>query len=72
MVIQQQIDVFNKIYDVSRETIKKLTFFHNLIVSNQKSKNLIGPGTIKEIWIRHFADSVKSFIKKNRALCTQT
>ena len=59
MVIQQQIEVFNKIYDVSRETIKKLTFFHDLIVSNQKSKNLIGSGTIKEIWIRHFADSAK-------------
>jgi len=59
VVIQQQIEVFNKIYDVSRETIKKLTFFHDLIVSNQKSKNLIGSGTIKEIWIRHFADSAK-------------
>ena len=59
MVIKQQIEVFNKIYDVSRETIKKLTFFHDLIVSNQKSRNLIGSGTIKEIWIRHFADSAK-------------
>ena len=59
MVIQQQIEVFNKIYDVSRETIKKLTLFHDLIVDNQKSRNLIGPGTIKEIWIRHFADSAK-------------
>jgi len=59
VVIKQQIEVFNKIYDVSRETIKKLTFFHDLIVSNQKSKNLIGSGTIKEIWIRHFADSAK-------------
>ena len=59
MVIQQQIEVFNKIYDVSRETMKKLTFFHDLILSNQKSKNLIGSGTIKEIWIRHFADSAK-------------
>lgn len=59
MAIQQQIDKFNKIYDVSRETIKKLTLFHDLIVDNQKSRNLIGPGTIKEIWIRHFADSAK-------------
>jgi len=59
VLIQQQIDIFNKIYDVSRETIKKLTFFHDLILSNQKSKNLIGSGTIEKIWIRHFADSAK-------------
>ena len=37
-----------------------------LIIENQKKINLIGRGTMDNIWIRHFADSAKIFnIVKN-------
>ena len=48
-------------YNVSRETIKKLLLYEELIVEGQKKFNLVGSGTLENIWIRHFADSAKIF-----------
>ena len=66
MNLQNQIKVFKSLYDVSRETIEKLSLYEKLIIENQKKINLIGRGTMDNIWIRHFADSAKIFnIVKN-------
>ena len=59
MEINDQIQVFRNIFNVPRETIKKLEQYHKLIVCNQKKFNLIGKGTLESIWIRHFGDSAK-------------
>ena len=50
-----------EMYNVSRETIKKLLLYEELIVEGQKKFNLVGSGTLENIWIRHFADSAKIF-----------
>ena len=50
-----------EMYNVSRETIKKLLLYEELIVEGQKKFNLVGSGTLENIWIRHFADSGKIF-----------
>jgi len=63
----RQIEIFKRLYDVSRETINQLLDYEKLILSYQKDFNLVGRGTLDQIWIRHFADSAKIFpiIKKN-------
>ena len=54
-----QIKVFQKLHNVSRETIDKLIEYHNLLVKYQQKTNLVGSGTISNIWVRHFGDSAK-------------
>ena len=67
MTRDRQIEIFKRLYDVSRETINQLLDYEKLILSYQKDFNLVGRGTLDQIWIRHFADSAKIFpiIKKN-------
>ena len=62
-----QIDTFNRITQVSRETISSLIKYEDLLVKANKSLNLIGDSTINQIWTRHFLDSyqVIDFINKN-------
>ena len=62
-----QIDTFCRYTRVSRETIRSLIIYENLLVKSNKSLNLIGKSTINQIWIRHFLDSsqVIDFIDKN-------
>ena len=62
-----QIDTFNRFSQVSRETITSLKKYENLLIKANKNLNLIGNSTIKQIWIRHFLDSVQviDFIDKN-------
>ena len=52
---------FKKLYNVSRETINKLEIYEEYLLSSNKQFNLIGSGTVKFIWSRHFADSAKLF-----------
>ena len=61
------IDTFNRITQVSRETITSLKKYENILIKANKTLNLIGNSTIKEIWTRHFLDSVQviDFIDKN-------
>ena len=62
-----QIDTFCRYTRVSRETIRSLIIYENLLVKSNKSLNLIGKSTINQIWIRHFLDSyqVIDFIEEN-------
>ena len=62
-----QIDTFTRFTQVSRETITSLKKYEDLLINANKTLNLIGNSTIKEIWSRHFLDSVQviDFIDKN-------
>ena len=51
-----QINTFNRIAQVSRETIRSLEKFENLLIKANKSLNLIGKSTVNEIWNRHILD----------------
>ena len=62
-----QIDTFTRFTRVSRETITSLIKYENTLIKANKTLNLVGNSTIKEIWTRHFLDSVQviDFIDKN-------
>ena len=62
-----QIDTFSRFSQVSRETIRSLKKYENILIESNKNLNLIGKSTINEIWTRHFLDSsqVIDFIDKN-------
>ena len=62
-----QIDTFTRITQVSRETIISLKKYEDILIEANKSLNLIGNSTIKDIWSRHFLDSVQviDFIDEN-------
>ena len=62
-----QIDTFTRFTQVSRETITSLKKYEDMLIEANKTLNLIGNSTIKDIWIRHFLDSVQviDFIDKN-------
>jgi 16S rRNA (guanine527-N7)-methyltransferase len=47
--------------DVSRETRKKLERFQELLLKWQSKINLVGPGTLAEVWNRHFLDSAQLY-----------
>ena len=53
---------FKKLYNVSRETIGKLETYKKYLLLANKQFNLIGRGTEKLVWSRHFADSAKLFV----------
>lgn len=46
-------------FDVSRETIERLKIYEALLRQWQKGTNLVAPGTLDDIWHRHFADSAQ-------------
>ena len=62
-----QIATFTRITRVSRETIISLKKYEDILTKANKSLNLIGNSTIKDIWTRHFLDSAQviDFIEKN-------
>ena len=53
----QQIEIFNKFSQVSRETISSFKKYEEILINSNKNLNLIGKSTEKSIWIRHFLDS---------------
>ena len=59
MELSDQIKVFQKLYNVPRETIEQFAEYHNLLIKYQEKTNLVGSGTISNIWVRHFSDSAK-------------
>ena len=61
------IATFTRITRVSRETIRSLKIYEDILTKANKNLNLIGNSTIKDIWNRHFLDSVQviDFIDKN-------
>ena len=62
-----QIDTFNRFIRVSRETIRSLNIYENLLIKANSKLNLIGNSTISNIWTRHFLDSAQviDFVDKN-------
>ena len=62
-----QIDTFCRFTRVSRETIISLKKYEDTLIQANKTMNLVGNSTIKDIWSRHFLDSVQviDFIDKN-------
>ena len=62
-----QIDTFTRFTQVSRETITSLKKYENILIDANKKLNLVGNSTIKDIWTRHFLDSVQviDFIDEN-------
>ncbi len=59
METSDQIKSFKKLYNVPRETIEQFAEYHNLLIKYQEKTNLVGSGTISNIWLRHFSDSAK-------------
>jgi len=62
-----QINTFSRFTRVSRETITSLKKYENTLIKGNKTLNLVANSTIKDIWTRHFLDSVQviDFIDKN-------
>ena len=54
-------DAFLNLYDVSRETIDRLTIYSRILISYNKKTNIISESTESSIWLRHFADSAKLY-----------
>ena len=46
-------------FNVSRETMEKLSAYQALLVRWQRKTNLVAPSTIKHFWGRHIADSIQ-------------
>jgi 16S rRNA (guanine527-N7)-methyltransferase len=52
-------DDFQRITDVSRETLKQFQLYADLLERWQKSINLVSNGTLSDKWRRHFYDSAQ-------------
>ena len=52
-------DDFAAAFNVSRETIARLSTYETLLRQWQKAVNLVASSTLDEIWHRHFADSAQ-------------
>lgn len=52
-------EAFQRALAVSRETVDRLIMYENLLRQWQRAVNLVAPGTIPDIWDRHFADSAQ-------------
>lgn len=48
---------FTTRFHVSRETYSQLCGYYDLLIKWQRSINLIGPGTLNDIWERHILDA---------------
>lgn len=52
-------DSFQDAFNVSRETIERLTIYAELLARWQKTINLVASKTLDQVWHRHFADSAQ-------------
>lgn len=52
-------ETLQKIWPVSRETLERLVLYVELLRRWQSTTNLIGPGTLEDVWHRHVADSLQ-------------
>jgi 16S rRNA (guanine527-N7)-methyltransferase len=50
---------FARAFDVSRGTLERLETYARLLNQWQAKINLVAPGTLAEVWHRHFADSAQ-------------
>lgn len=51
------VSQFQKLTNVSRETLEKLRTYERLILEWQKALNLVSRASLSELWMRHFFDS---------------
>jgi 16S rRNA (guanine527-N7)-methyltransferase len=58
---------FASAFDVSRETIGRLETYASLLQRWSHVKDLVAPGTLGEVWSRHFADSAQLLALAPRA-----
>lgn len=52
-------DLINAHVSVSRETVQRLSLYHDILLKWQKQINLISPDSIQDAWHRHFLDSLQ-------------
>jgi 16S rRNA (guanine527-N7)-methyltransferase len=52
-------EAFAEATNVSRETLRRLESYADLLVKMQKTINLVGQNTLTDIWRRHFLDSAQ-------------
>jgi 16S rRNA (guanine527-N7)-methyltransferase len=52
-------EAFARLFPVSRETIRRLELYENLLKRWQKAVNLVSAATLGDVWHRHFADSAQ-------------
>jgi 16S rRNA (guanine527-N7)-methyltransferase len=50
---------FAQAFDVSHETINRLSLYADLVQQWQKAVNLVAPSTLDHVWHRHIADSAQ-------------
>lgn len=50
---------FGRAFNVSRGTLDRLESYSGLLLQWQAKINLVAPGTLSEVWHRHFADSAQ-------------
>lgn len=55
----QVLDQLAARWNVSRESLQKLTVYVDLLKTWQDRINLIGPSTVDDIWQRHIADALQ-------------
>ena len=55
------------VYNVSRETLQRLTVFADLLIQWQSHINLIAPSTIPNLWERHIEDSLQYVVQFPKA-----
>jgi 16S rRNA (guanine527-N7)-methyltransferase len=53
---------FAALFNVSRETLARLETYERLLRQWQAAVNLVAPGTLDDVWQRHFADSAQLFL----------
>lgn len=54
-------EAFQQDFPVSRETLEMLDGYYELLKTWNAKINLVGKGTLQDIWQRHFADSAQLF-----------
>jgi 16S rRNA (guanine527-N7)-methyltransferase len=59
--MDQDVEIFIKKFNVSRETIEKLNKYKDFLISSNKLLNLIGKKTENDIFSRHFTDSAQIY-----------
>jgi 16S rRNA (guanine527-N7)-methyltransferase len=52
-------EAFAQAFEVSHETLEKLTKYADLVPQWQKAVNLVAPSTLDQVWHRHLADSAQ-------------
>ena len=61
MLYKNFMENFIKKYNVSRETLKKLSRFIDILKAWQAKMNLVSNNSLGEIWTRHVADSFQLY-----------